>query len=157
MLGKIEGRRRRGWQRMRWLDGITNSMDIEFEQALAVGDGQGGLVCCSPWGHRVGYDWATELNRTINLNIHSVRPTLNTFYSILLMNSTITTYFTDKETKVQRHWIFYPRSQSQHRSPQTLAVELQSLYPLCFTVCQSQMSTEEYLCEKQEPSRRQKT
>ena len=30
MLGKIEGRRRRGWQRMRWLDGITNTMDMGF-------------------------------------------------------------------------------------------------------------------------------
>ena len=46
MLGKIEGGRRRGRQRMRWLDGITNS---EFEQALGDGEGQGSLACCSPW------------------------------------------------------------------------------------------------------------
>ena len=50
MLGKMEGRRRREWQRMRWLGDITNSMDIEFEQALAVSDEQGSLACCSPWG-----------------------------------------------------------------------------------------------------------
>ena len=48
MLGKTEGRRRRGQQRMRWLDGITDLMD--FEQDLGGGDGPGNLACCSPWG-----------------------------------------------------------------------------------------------------------
>ena len=56
MLGKTEGRRRRGQQRMRWLDGITNSNGHEFEQTLGDGEGQGGLACCSPWGRRVGHD-----------------------------------------------------------------------------------------------------
>ena len=51
MLGKIESRRRRGWQRMRWLDSITDAMD-EFEQALGVGNGQGSLACCSPWSRK---------------------------------------------------------------------------------------------------------
>ena len=51
MLGKIEGRRRRGRQRMRWLDGITDSMD-EFEQTLGDGEGQESLMCCSTWGHK---------------------------------------------------------------------------------------------------------
>ena len=46
MLGKIEGGRR-GQQRMRWLDGITYSVD-EFEQALGDSEGQGSPTCCSP-------------------------------------------------------------------------------------------------------------
>ena len=49
MLGKIEGRRRRGRQRIRWLDGITDSMDMNWVNP-GLGDGQGGLECCSSWG-----------------------------------------------------------------------------------------------------------
>ena len=46
-LGGIGDRRRRGRQRMRWLDGIINSVD-EFEQGLGDGEGQGSLACCRP-------------------------------------------------------------------------------------------------------------
>ena len=52
MLGKIGGRRKRGQQKMRWLDGITDSDGHESEQAPGVGDGQGRLACCSLWGHK---------------------------------------------------------------------------------------------------------
>ena len=51
MLGKIEDRGRRERQRMRWLDGINDSMDMGLG-GLGVGDGQGGLACCSPRGHK---------------------------------------------------------------------------------------------------------
>ena len=51
MLGKIEGRRRRGQQRMRWLEAITDTMNVGFGTP-GVGDGQGGLVCCGSWGHK---------------------------------------------------------------------------------------------------------
>ena len=58
MLGGIGGRRRRGWQRMRWLDGITDSMDINSRSWWWTG--RPGVL----WfmgSQRVGHDWATEL------------------------------------------------------------------------------------------------
>ena len=59
MLGKIEGRRRRGHQRMRWLDGITDAMDLSLGKLLEmVRDRE---ACCSSWGHK-------ELDTTGQLN-----------------------------------------------------------------------------------------
>ena len=49
MLGKTESRNRSGCRRMRWLDGITDSMDMT-EQTPGDSEGQGSLACCSPMG-----------------------------------------------------------------------------------------------------------
>ena len=51
-----------------WFDGH------DPEQVLGVGDGQGSLACCSPWGRRVGHDWATELNWTETFIITNILP-----------------------------------------------------------------------------------
>ena len=51
---------------MKWLDGIINSMDVSFAQTLGDGEGQGGLVCCSPWGYKE-LDMTDQLNNNWNI------------------------------------------------------------------------------------------
>ena len=62
MLEGIGGRRRRGRQRMRWLDGVTDSMGMSLSKP-GVGDEQGGLACCNSWG-RTESDMTERLNWT---------------------------------------------------------------------------------------------
>ena len=63
MLWKMEGRRRRGRQRMRWLDGFNDSMDLVWVSSGSCWWKQGSLAYCSPWGHKES-DMTERLNWT---------------------------------------------------------------------------------------------
>ena len=79
MLGKIEGKSRRGWQRMRWLDSITGLMGMNLGKFLE-SEGWGALVslhgdrrkkssCCSPWGDKESAGLSNR-TKTTTFNIY---------------------------------------------------------------------------------------
>ena len=67
MLGKIEGQRR-GQQRMRWLDGIIDSMNMNLSKLPENGVEQGSLACCSPWGCKES-DTTEQLNNNLHIKL----------------------------------------------------------------------------------------
>ena len=81
MLGKTEGKRRRGRQRMRWLDGFTDS-----DMSPGTGDGQGDLAYCSSWGCKVRPNWVTELNWTQQCYICSSLAYIPFYFFVLFLN-----------------------------------------------------------------------
>ena len=73
MMGGIGGRRRMGWQRMRWLDGITDSMDLSFSELWELVMNREAWPVAIMGSQGVGYNWETELNRTQAARLHALR------------------------------------------------------------------------------------
>ena len=76
MLGKIEGKRRGGWQKMRWLGGITDSMDMNLGKLLEIGTGRPGILQ-SMGSQRAGHNLVTQQEQQQMDMPHFIYPFIN--------------------------------------------------------------------------------
>ena len=89
VLGKIEGRRRRGWERMRWLD-AHDSEDMSLNTA-GDSEGQGSLAYCSPWGHKEldMIEWLnSNIGHQVNNSFNVLHPLDKLGYQLVFINGT---------------------------------------------------------------------
>ena len=90
MLGGIGGRRRRGRQSIRWLDGITDLMDMSLSKLQELVTEREGLVCCNSWGRK-------ELDTTEQLN-YVAQTTANVYVSLFTAHN-------NSENIISKLWI----------------------------------------------------
>ena len=95
MLGKIEGRGRRGWQRIRWFDGIADSMDMSLTKLRGIVKDRETWHAAVVGSQRAGHDWATQQqqlrckpNSRLGHGVHS--PILTSTNPVLLSGSILT-------------------------------------------------------------------
>ena len=83
LLGRIEGRRKRGQQRMKWLDGITDSMDMSLSELREMVKGREAWQCMLPAVHGVAKSRARLSNFTSNFHFHTLEKEMATHSSVL--------------------------------------------------------------------------